>query len=326
MPLSIHSELAILKDTPCGIFFTLAIYLIYKTITTNNIKNYLPYDIAISISLLLTTLMRPNSLLLSFPLIIILFIIYKNHIKSTINIAAIFIISFFIITFPVYNLLNIERYNDTNKYIETMSLPIECIANVVKNRGENFNYSPSLKSFVDKMCDGNLSNIDRFDERECYESIKWDPTNEIEDVVDENLKNAVKGTNYGDYINWSFEVLTKEPILTITQFCHHIKGLIAKRFIKERLVKKWYANIYYIVADFEIPILLLLFIIILLAKNPIYKKSDTTNYLLSIPIFLYLIGTTIAMSMSSIYRYFMPFHIAFPIYVLYNLYKTKPKP
>ena len=76
MPLSIHSELCIMKDTPCALFTLLLYYLLYKYKNEVNKLN-ISFDILIVVLLFLINFMRPNAIIFIVLFIITLIYIYR---------------------------------------------------------------------------------------------------------------------------------------------------------------------------------------------------------------------------------------------------------
>ena len=135
-PLSIFSTFAVLKDTPCGYFVLLTIYLLFKNFQNREFHNF-KRNIFIGIFLTLATIMRHNMIVYTVPLIVILFLLlYKYNLKCFLNIFITFIVLLFTINMPLKHILKVEEPSKETLVEETMGLPVSVICYIAKVKPE----------------------------------------------------------------------------------------------------------------------------------------------------------------------------------------------
>lgn len=308
-PLSIFSTFAVLKDTPCGYFVLLTIYLIFKNFYLNDFYNY-KRNIFIAIFLTLATIMRHNMIVYSVPLLIVLFLLlYKNNLKSFLSIFITFIVLIFTINVPIKHILKVEEPSKETLVEETMGLPVSVISYIAKVKPEVLD--GEILDFAKTISNNDLNKFKNYDEKQGYDSIKPEP--DFKPYKAEAFKNRTRI----DFIKYLFHLIKKEPKLAFNQIFNLTCGVYALRY-RPGEVNNTISAIYLFISNLEIPICLFLTLLSMLSLNkPVSLKKY--NISLIIPILIYVFITMCLLSANGIHRYFLPLQVSMPIYLLFNL-------
>ncbi len=122
--------------------------------------------ILFAISLLFVLFLRHNGILAILPTVFILFITYKNIRKHTLIIASSVLVLYFLITIPLYGILEIESHPQS--FAESMGVPNNQISYIVKKQG---NITTEEEEFLNNIMP--IGVIWYHYEIGDYNSIKW---------------------------------------------------------------------------------------------------------------------------------------------------------
>lgn len=311
-PLSIFSTFAVLKDTPCGYFVLLTIYLIFKNFHNKEFYNY-KRNIFIGIFLTLSTIMRHNMIVYSIPIIIVLFFLLKYKLKSFLSIFITFIVLLFIINFPLKSILKVEEPSKETLVEETMGLPVSVISYIAKVKPEALD--GEILDFAMKLSNNDISKFKNYDEKQGYDSIKPEP-----DFKPYKANAFINRTRF-DFIKYLFNLILKEPKLAFNQIFNLTCGVYALRY-RPGEIKNIISALYLFFSNLEIPICLFLTLLTMFSLNKLNGFKEY-NVSLIFPILIYTFITMCLLSANGIHRYFLPLQVSMPIYLLFNLLRKK---
>ena len=310
-PLSIHSETTLLKDTPCAIFTAISILLIYKHY--NSSKNNYLYEILIAAFLALANFMRPNAVIFSGLMIIVLFIILKqDKIKSYIRILIVFIAFLIVGNVVIPKCVKIVKNDPSFNKVEVMSIPAVTIMAVAKQKPESLN--DKEKECLKVMCGENLEALEYFNPKVGWESVKFNQSI----YMRKNLP-----FSYFDLASYTLDLLIREPAITIRQIIRSTSSLYGYRYIDRRR-NSVLSNVYYMFANIEVGVLFLILISFLIAKCSMFDRSRV-NILLAIPIIFFSVVTALIIASPAITRYYLPLQMAVPIFVIEMIFMDKKR-
>lgn len=308
-PLSIHSETTLLKDTPCAIFTAISILLIYKHYYSSK-ENYL-YETLIAVFLALAYFMRPNAVVFSSLMIIMLFIIYKkDRIKSYIRVLIVFIALLIVGNVVVPKCVRVTKNDPSFNKVEVMSIPASVIMAVAKEKPESLNDKEN--DCLRVMCGENLEALETFDPKVGWESVKFNQSI----YMRKNLP-----FSYLDLAYYTLDLLVKEPAIAIRQIIRSTSSLYGYRYIGKRR-NSILSNVYYTFANIEIGVLFFILISLLIAKCSLFDESRV-NILLAIPIIVFSVITALIIASPAITRYYLPLQMSVPIYAFYIIGYSK---
>ena len=302
LPLSIHSEMTLMKDTPCAIFTAISILLIYKYHFLKKCDYKL--DMIIALFLALANFMRLNAIVFSIPMIIVLFDVFNDRIVAYFRIFIAFISLLFIGNIVLPRCINIKENDPSWSMTEVMSIPATTVMAVAKFKPESLNKNEN--EYLKIICGENLEALVDFDEKIGWESVKFNKSIYFRSNIP---------SSYFDLANYTLDLLIREPKIVVRQIIRSTSSLYGYRYVGKKRSNPLSA-IYYLFANVEVGFLFLILIASLIIKCSLFDSSRV-NILIAIPIIIFSIVTALIIASPAITRYYLPLQMSVPIYVLY---------
>ncbi len=306
MPLSLHSEMTLMKDTPCSLCIMLTLIFTYETLDEKDNKKNIYSDIAIAFFATLSAFMRPNAILFSIPFVLVLYKVFRYDLMRAIRISGIFLVLFLTISAALPQIIPIRKSDSDWNMVETMSIPASVVMAVAR-------YSPDALNekemeYLHIMCGDDLEALKVFDEKQGWESVKFN----------KNIYNRKDlPFTYQDLAVYTLDLIIKRPAISLKQIIRSTSSLYAYRYIRYPR-KNIFAGIYYFFANIEVGLLLFLLVSSLISKTS-FIQGKYINFLIALPILILSLVTMLIIASPSITRYYLPLQMSIPIYLV-NLY------
>ena len=309
MPLSLHSEMTLMKDTPCSLCIMLTLIFAYESLSETNDKKNIKNDLLIALFATLSAFMRPNAILFSIPFILVLYKVFRYNLVRALRISGIFIVLFLTLTALLPQVISIRKSDKDWNMVETMSIPASVVMAVARYSPDALN-EEEMK-YLHIICGDDLEALKSFDEKQGWESVKFNKS--IYNRKDLPF-------TYTDLAYYTFDLIIKKPAISLKQIIRSTSSLYAYRYIKYPR-KNIFAGIYYLFANVEVALLFFLLISSLISKTN-FIQGKYINFLLALPIIILSVVTMLIIASPSITRYYLPLQMSAPIYII-NLYKKR---
>ena len=309
MPLSLHSEMTLMKDTPCSLCIMMALILTYETLEETDNKKNIFNDVVIAVFATLATFMRPNAILFSIPFIIVLYKVFRYNLVRSLRISGIFIALFLTLTALLPQVISIRKSDKDWNMVETMSIPASVVMAVARYSPQSLNEDEMR--YLHIICGDDLEALKSFDEKQGWESVKFNKS--IYNRKDLPF-------TYIDLAYYTFDLIIKKPAISLKQIIRSTSSLYAYRYIKYPR-KNIFAGIYYLFANIEVGLIFFILISSLISKTN-FIQGKYINFLLAFPILILSIITMLIIASPSITRYYLPLQMSLPIYII-NIYKER---
>ena len=311
MPLSLHSEMTLMKDTPCSLCIMLTLIFTYETLDEIDTKKNIFNDIAIAFFATLSAFMRPNAILFSIPFILVLFKVFRYNLIRALRISGIFLALFLVLAALLPQVITVRKSDTSWNMVETMSIPASVTMAVARYSPDALNEKEMECLHV--ICGDDLEALKSFDEKQGWESVKFNKS--IYNRKDLPF-------TYLDLASYTLDLIIKRPAISLKQIIRSTSSLYGYRYIKYPR-KNIFAGIYYFFANMELGLLFFLFISSLISKTN-FLQGKYINFLLALPIIILSVVTMLIIASPSITRYYLPLQMSLPIYLI-NLYCNKNK-
>lgn len=309
------------------------IVLVLSTFIINHYKNNLEWDFKsksiFTILVILFALFRSNGLISYLLLILLMFIIYRKELMKLKFSILISLICIFIFKVPIMNAFNVTPPD----FVESLSIPIQQIAYVVKNDGDINKYEMNE---IKKICDIDSVKEDKGKYYVISDRVKWNiRRNDKNEYLEKHkfkyfkiwltigIKNPrfyiqgyVKQTsgfwyhNYGEYWVYSESLINNLNNGYIGVERHDYLPKKMSNFITTLLENN--KNIYYLLWSCAMG-----FYVILISMFIAIEKKE--NILAYIPTIAIVITLMIATPVASEFRYAYAVYLCFPMLLLMTL-------
>ena len=197
------------KDSAFTILATICFAQLIRIYVSNGKWLYKPLNLAaLAVFCFLATAVRHNAVLLTVPMLVIVFVFFKNARKKTLSAFALFIVLTLILRLPIYSLAGVG--SPKHRTTETVGLPMTILADVYMNDREAM--SEEAVEFMDSLA--TQENWEKHYSFGGFNSFKWSDGT-IYDKIDE--KGALNVLRYAYQSANSSPEVAKKSILTLTK-------------------------------------------------------------------------------------------------------------